>query len=109
MPVATDSRLQGILSMSDVQHVPQDQWSLTSVDSAMTPANRVETVTSTTSVTDALRLMSDHRRHELPVVDNGQLVGLVTQAGVMQYFKLRQELGLETLSKQPQAVGRRTA
>lgn len=80
LPVATDSRLQGILSMSDVQHVPQDQWSLTSVDSAMTPANWVETVTSTTSVTDALRLMSDHRRHELPVVDNGQLVGLVTLA-----------------------------
>lgn len=109
LPVATDSHLQGILSMTDVQRVSQDQWPHVSVDLAMTPADRLEVVSSTMPVMDALRLMTVHRRHELPVVDNGRLVGLLSQAAVMQHFKLRQELGLGTSSSQPQPVDRRSA
>jgi Zn-dependent protease/CBS domain-containing protein len=109
LPVATDSHLQGILSMTDVQHVPQDTWPSIPVERAMTPADRVETVTSTMPVTDALRLMSEHRRREMPVVDNSRLVGLLTQTGVMHYFQLRQELGLERSRTQPQSVDRKSA
>jgi Zn-dependent protease/CBS domain-containing protein len=105
LPVGNDSHLSGLLSMSDVQRVPQNQWPLVLVNRAMTPADRVETVPSTMAATDALRLMSEHRRHELPVVDNGRLVGLLTQDGVMRYFRLRNELGLGT-QIQPREIAR---
>lgn len=36
------------------------------------------TVTSTTTVVDALQLMRDNKFRRLPVVDNGKLVGIVT-------------------------------
>jgi len=38
----------------------------------------VITIPSTTSITDAKRIMEAHRIRRLPVVDRGKLVGLVT-------------------------------
>lgn len=100
LPVGIDGRLLGILSMTDVQHFAQQQWPVIAVSRAMTPADRVETVAPTMPATDALRLMSAHQRHELPVVDDGRLVGILTQSAVMQYFQLRRELGLSPSSQE---------
>lgn len=109
LPVGSDGHLHGLLSMTDVQHIPQNQWAVTSVSQVMTPAESVESVPPTMPVTAALRLMSEHRRHELPVLDNGRLVGLLSQSGVMHYFQLRQELGLTTSSTQPKPADRKSA
>lgn len=89
--------------MTDVQLLPQGQWPAMPVNRAMTPADHVETVPPTMRAADALRLMSEHRRQELPVVDTGRLVGLPTEAGVMRYFQLRGALGLEASSKTPES------
>src|SRR5579875_2898742 len=109
LPVGPDGRLLGVLSMTDVQHFLQAQWPTVPVSRAMTPATRVETVPSTMSATDALRLMTAHRRHELPVVDNDRLVGLVSQAGIMRYFQMRNALGLGTTNSSGASVTPRSA
>jgi CBS domain-containing protein len=95
--------------MTDVQRVPQEPWPVTTVGRAMTAVDRVETVLSTMSVADALRLMSAPRRHELPVMDDGRLVGLLSQPGIERYFQMRRELGLGTPSKPRETVTRRSA
>jgi acetoin utilization protein AcuB len=45
----------------------------------------VVTIPSTTSITDAKRIMEAHRIRRLPVVDRGKLLGLVTERRIEQY------------------------
>jgi len=45
----------------------------------------VVTIPSTTSITDAKRIMEAHNIRRLPVVDRGKLVGLVTERRLEQY------------------------
>lgn len=109
LPVASRTQLMGILSITDVHHFSQEQWPVIAVGRAMMPVERVESVAPTMPVTDALRLMTTHRRHELPVLDDGRLVGLLTQSGVMAYFQLRRELGVSMLRQEQEVAGPRSA
>ncbi len=94
LPVMGDGRLLGLLSVSDIRHFPPEQWSTVAVWRAMTPVDRLDTVPPDAPLTDAVRLMTEHRRNELPVVQDGQLVGLLSRGKVAHYLQVRRELGL---------------
>ena len=41
-----------------------------------------------------------HDLHQLPVVANGRLVGMVTRADIMRFLEIRQDLGLDEFPEQ---------
>ncbi len=90
LPVLDESgKLIGIVSERDLLHAsPSDATSLSvwelnyliskvSVDEVMT--REVITATEDTPIQEAARLMADHKIGGLPVMRNGQLVGIVTE------------------------------
>jgi Zn-dependent protease/CBS domain-containing protein len=85
--VRSDGELLGIMSLTDAHRVQSQAWATTQVATAMTPVP-LRTVTSTASLDTALQEMVDHSLHQLPVVDDGHVVGLLTRAGVLEYMKL---------------------
>jgi Zn-dependent protease/CBS domain-containing protein len=87
LPVVRDGELIGIMSLTDAHRIPVDAWATTPVARAMTPAP-LRTVPSSASLDVALQAMVDHGLHQLPVVDDGRVVGLLTRAGVLEYMKL---------------------
>jgi CBS domain-containing protein len=95
LPVVRDGQLAGLLSIADIRHFEPDQWPVISVQRAMTPVDRLDTVGPRTPLADALQLMAEHQRTELPVVEEGQLVGFLSHADVVRYLQLRRELGLD--------------
>ena len=44
--------------------------------------SNVVTISSSTSIADAKRIMEAHRFRRLPVVDKGKLVGIITEHGL---------------------------
>jgi len=44
VPVAEDGRLVGNITLGDIQHVPQDQWGMTTVSQVMTGSDRLKAV-----------------------------------------------------------------
>jgi Zn-dependent protease/predicted transcriptional regulator len=109
LPVVSEGRLLGLLSVTDIQHMPLQQWSLISVWRAMTPVERLDTITSDSSLMDALRLMSEHRRHELAVVQDTQLVGLLSRSKALHYLQVRRDLGLDSNVPPSNPTGHETA
>jgi Zn-dependent protease/CBS domain-containing protein len=87
LPVVRDGELIGIMSLTDAHRISADAWATTPVARAMTPAP-LRTVPSSASLDVALQAMVDHSLHQLPVVDDGRVVGLLTRAGVLEYMKL---------------------
>ncbi len=55
----------------------------------MVPAERVRTVTPRTDLVEAMRLMQQYDIHQLPVLDDGRLVGMLTRADVLRQVEVR--------------------
>jgi Zn-dependent protease/CBS domain-containing protein len=84
-----DSPIVGIISATDLSRVPRDRWVSTSVECTMTPAERAITVDPQAPVLEALRRLTEHDIHELPVVEDDRVVGLLTAVDVLQQVQLR--------------------
>ena len=92
--VMQDGRLLGLMSLSDVKHVPTEAWGQTSVAESMTRAP-LKTVSPDAVLSDALKLLVESSLNQLPVVDNGRVVGLLSRADVLRFLQLRDELDFE--------------
>jgi Zn-dependent protease/predicted transcriptional regulator len=94
--VAQGERLLGIVSITDAKKVPQEQWVSTPVGEIMTPAP-LKTVSPGADMNNALQLLVDGTLNQLPVVDNGQLVGMLSRADLLRFLQLREELDIRRM------------
>lgn len=92
VPVVVAGDLLGLLSMSDLQRFPRSQWPDTSVYRAMTPRERLQTVTPDDDLSHALAIMAEHDVHQLPVIKERVFVGFVTRADVLGLVQIRGQL-----------------
>lgn len=106
MPVVDDGQLTGILTDRDIV--------VRAVAEGLDPAARVGDVASRDPVTvepgedldDAMDLMARHRIRRLPVVEDGRLVGVVSQADVALGAKEAQTGAVVEQISQPTSVAR---
>jgi Zn-dependent protease/CBS domain-containing protein len=82
----------GLVTIGDVTRVARSEWPSTPVESAMIPSERAVTISPETRVVDALRLMQEHDIHQLPVLREGRVAGMLTLADVMRHVELRMVL-----------------
>ena len=83
---------RGLLTLRDIAQVPRDRWDWVSASEVMVPWARLHQVRPDTELLAALRVMDDARVGQLPVVDGGRPVGLLTREEILHYLRLRAEL-----------------
>jgi Zn-dependent protease len=86
-------RISGLITVTDLTRVPRERWGETTVRAAMVPSEQVHTVEPGVSVLEAMRLMQEHDVNQLPVLDEGRLVGLLTRGDVLQRLELNTLVG----------------
>lgn len=91
VPVA-NGRLLGVLSVGDVGRVPRDLREHTPVAQVMSELDRLPTVRPDDSLRSALAVLAGTDAEEIPVVEDGRLVGLLSRADVLRAVQLREEL-----------------
>ena len=93
--MATDGfRLSGIITLRDIKAIPQSQWENTTLKQAMTPINELQTARMEDAATETLDRMDQEEINQLPVVDNGNLIGIVTRENLIRFIRTRSELGI---------------
>jgi Zn-dependent protease/CBS domain-containing protein len=95
LPVCEDGRLVGIITLSDIKSVPQGDWSARRVADQMTGLSDLQMVTEEFQMRDVLRMMGMNDFHQMPVLRDGELVGLITRNELVRYLQFRQELGVD--------------
>jgi Zn-dependent protease/CBS domain-containing protein len=93
LPVCTESGLLGIVTLADVKRLPQDRWPNTPIKEIMT-SHPLETVNEDDDMNSALRTLAQKDLNQIPVMDKGKLVGLLSRSDVIRYIQTHQELGL---------------
>ncbi|MFH1140755.1 MAG: site-2 protease family protein [Chloroflexota bacterium] len=94
-PVSEDGKLAGIVTLTDVKGVPQDRWSQVRVAEIMR-REPLYTVGADDDLDAALQLLAQHDLNQVPVLQEGRLVGLLSRAEVIRYLQFRHELGIRT-------------
>jgi Zn-dependent protease/CBS domain-containing protein len=95
MPVSEDGRLRGIVTLGDIAAVPSDRRATTPVGSVMGgQGDALVTVAPSASLAAALEALGRGDYEQVPVVEDGRLVGMLTRADVLRQFQLRETLGL---------------
>jgi Zn-dependent protease len=98
MPVV-DGRLIGIVTLSDIRKLPPAERATTPVAAVMGGRDGVVTVTPRSTLADALEALGRGDFEQVPVVDDGRVLGLITRADVVRHFQLRAQLGLDAANR----------
>jgi Zn-dependent protease/CBS domain-containing protein len=91
--VMQGERLAGMITLSDIRHVPREKWGSTPIERVMVPVERLHVVTPQQNLNDVLPLMAGRDVNQLPVVQDGVPVGVVSRDGVTRYLEVRRSLG----------------
>ncbi len=93
VPVVSDhDHLVGLVTVDEVRKYPREDWITTTASEAMLPLERVATATPNEALVQALRDLSQSDVDELPVVERGDLVGVLTRNDVLRYIQVRSDL-----------------
>ena len=90
--VTQNGRPLGLVSVSDLKRIERQRWPLITVSDIVVPLDRVRTVSPETNIKDALGFLMRDDVNQLPVISNGELVGVITRGNVVQFLKTRAEL-----------------
>ena len=92
--VTEDGRLVGLLTLHEIKAVPKERWAVVTVGEVMTPAEKVTAVDPKTDLLTALETMDDANVAQMPVVEAGELLGMIGREQVPHYVRVRGELGM---------------
>ena len=103
VPVVSDGRLVGMVTVGDVKEVPRDRWPTMTVGEVMGGRDGVVSVGPRDSLQRALEALAKGDFEQVPVVEDGKLVGVVTRADIVRQIQLREALDLEGVLPRPAA------
>jgi len=91
--VVDGGQLVGLMSIHALNKVPRDEWDNTSVQAAMVPREKVVWSRTDEPALSLLERMMNQDVNQMPVVENGQVVGLVTRDALLRMIQTRTEVG----------------
>ncbi len=87
--VADDQTVHGYISLTHVQRVPRHEWSTRCVEQVMTPKDQLTALAPQLSAAQALGQLSRSNADELPVMNDGTLIGFLGRADLARFLKLQ--------------------
>lgn len=94
LPVVEDGRLQGMITLNEVRRIPRERWDETPVEAVMTRREDLQTVRPNDELARAVQIMAEYDINQLPVVEDGWLVGLLSRSNLIRFIQVREELGV---------------
>jgi Zn-dependent protease/CBS domain-containing protein len=85
--VDPEGRLTGIVTLSDIKDVPQEEWGTVTVGDKMTGPEDLRVVSVTDPLARAVEQLGEGDFDQLPVVDPyGRLAGILTRADLVRFL-----------------------
>jgi len=92
--VAEGGKLQGIVTMQNMKRVPRASWDSTPVGEIMTPASELKTAHAEQSAASLLEQMDELQTDYMPVLEKGEVIGVVARDSLIRLDRTRAELRL---------------
>lgn len=90
-PVVDNTGFVGIVTIQDIRAVPRAKWDERLVGEIMTPVSELETTSPGADATEAFNKLAGRDVRQLPVLEGGELVGLLRRQDVMRWLSLQSD------------------
>jgi CBS domain-containing protein len=90
-PVLEHDRLVGLICLEDIRKVPRQEWDERLVQEVMTPANELTILSPRTDSNEAFQKLTQRDVRQIPVIENGQLVGLLRRRDIVRFLQLQSD------------------
>ena len=84
-------RLAGLVCLDDVRPAPREAWATTTVQQIMMPMEKVAAVTPQEEAREALNQLTGRDVNQVPVIQDGRLVGMRQRRDVLRWLQLHGE------------------
>lgn len=92
--VSDAGELQGIVCLEDIKTVAPERRASTRVKDIMTPREKLDTVSPDDNGNEVLSKLSSRNIHQIPVMEEGEVQGILCRGDVLRFLHLRSELGV---------------
>jgi len=93
-PVGSGSEIMGLMTLHNVKEVPRDQWTTETVKEAMTPFDKLKWVRPDEELSSVLRILTQDNINQVPVVQDGKIIGMVSRENLLNFVHVRSRLGM---------------
>ncbi len=83
----------GLLTLADIQRVPRSAWPTAHVADVMVPPDKLISIPADAEVWAALEKMGRDGVHQLPVISDGKIAGVLTREGLMNFLRVLRMIG----------------
>jgi Zn-dependent protease len=87
-------QVAGLLTLHHIKKVPRPEWSATTAAEVMTPVDQMKWIRPDAGLSEALEEMDRDGVNQLPVMENGKLLGVLRRDDVISYLRMLRELGV---------------
>lgn len=91
-PVIVGKELIGLITLSDLKAHPRDEWKNISVYKAMTPYEKLRTVSMRDDLPEVLSQLAAGDVNQVPLVEGKELLGIIHRSDVLRYIQAREEI-----------------
>jgi Zn-dependent protease len=91
-PVVEDDRLLGVVYIENLRTLERSAWDTTLVKQVMVPQNELEMVTPREDAMDAFQKLTQREMRQIPVVQNGKLIGMLRRRDILRWLQVRSEI-----------------
>jgi CBS domain-containing protein len=78
-----------MVCLEDVRKVPRSDWESVTVSQVMTPADKLDVISPQEDATDALQKLTNRDVGQIPVVQDGRLVGMLRRKDILRWLQLQ--------------------
>jgi Zn-dependent protease len=89
-----DRQAVGLLTLHQIKHVPRSEWPITTGAQVMIPIDQSKWVGPDEELWTALEEMDHTGVNQLPVVEDGRVIGMLSREDVITFLRTLRELGM---------------
>lgn len=90
--VTQGERIAGLLTLHHIKEIPRSDWPIVAAAQVMLPAAQMKRVQPDAELWTALEEMDADGVNQLPVMTDGQMLGLLSRDGIIGFLRARREL-----------------
>jgi len=91
--VVQHNQVLGLITIHDIKKVPREQWPTKTLREAMTPFANLKSVGPDEDLSTVLRILTEQNINQLPVVQDGNIIGMIARDNLLAFISVHSELG----------------
>ena len=91
-PVMDGDHLLGMVYVENIRNVDRSNWDSTTAKDIMVPQSELEVVSPSEDAMDAFQKLIKQEKRQIPVVQNGELVGMLRRKDFLRWLQVHSEM-----------------